>query len=94
MRAGGTVGAMVSLALCPVLAVTHGLVLPVFARVSRAAEYQADAGVAAAGLGDPLVAALSRLAEFEDPGSGFGHALAATHPPVELRIDALLTGSP
>lgn len=62
---------------------------PVAARGARRREYAADAAVAACGRGAGLHRALSFLGELESGLGGWDRALAAAHPPLELRLEAL-----
>lgn len=63
--------------------------VPSLAAGSRRLEYEADAGAAAAGFGGTLHRALERLAPFEGGRSAWEAVLSATHPPMELRLEAL-----
>jgi Zn-dependent protease with chaperone function len=45
--------------------------------------------VAATGRGEALHGALSLLGELEPGQSGWDRVIAATHPPLELRLEAL-----
>jgi hypothetical protein len=63
--------------------------VPAVASESRRIEYEADAGAAVAGFGPTLHKALERLAPFEGGRSAWEAALSATHPPMELRLEAL-----
>lgn len=65
------------------------VMIPAIAAESRRIEYEADAGAAAAGFGPTLHRALERLAPFEGGRSAWEAALSATHPPMELRLEAL-----
>jgi Zn-dependent protease with chaperone function len=71
--------------------VTTKLVVMVMATQSRRCEYEADARVAS--LGDDyrlgLRRALDNLREWEKPRTGWEDAVAATHPPIELRLERL-----
>src|SRR5262249_38400713 len=57
-------------------------------------EYQADRAAADIGLGDDLISALKKMTAFEGGRTGWEQALAATHPPTELRIEALQQPKP
>jgi Zn-dependent protease with chaperone function len=65
------------------------VIVPSIAAGSRQLEYEADAGAAAAGFGQSLHQALERLAPFEGGRSAWEAVLSATHPPMELRLEAL-----
>ncbi|MCX5121452.1 M48 family metalloprotease [Micromonospora sp. NBC_00362] len=82
----------------PVLLTMRYVVLPLHARDVRAAEYRADLGAVLTGHVDGLRRILERRLSFETGRSGWDEAVCATHPPHELRLDALerasLTGAP
>ena len=70
---------------------TKFVVVPLMTRRSRRYEYEADAR--AASLGDDyrlgLRRALDELSAWERPRTGWEDALAATHPPIEFRLEFL-----
>lgn len=75
----------------PVWVASRFVVVPLMASASRRAEYEADA--AAAALGDDyrlgLRRALDDLSAWERPRTGWEDVLAATHPPIEERLERL-----
>ncbi|MGQ5263004.1 M48 family metalloprotease [Micromonospora sp. ZYX-F-536] len=73
----------------PVLLTMRYLVLPLHARDVRAAEYRADLGAVLTGHVDGMRRILERRLSFESGRSGWDEAVCATHPPHELRLDAL-----
>ncbi|MFI7594046.1 M48 family metalloprotease [Micromonospora sp. NPDC049359] len=73
----------------PVLLTMRYVVLPLHARDVRAAEYRADLGAVLTGHVDGLRRILERRLSFESGRSGWDEAVCATHPPHELRLDAL-----
>jgi hypothetical protein len=75
--------------LWPAWLLVRLVVEPVVALGSRRQEYAADAAVRATGRGDALHRALSLLGELEPGRSGWNRVIAATHPPRELRLEAL-----
>lgn len=75
--------------LWPAWLLTRFVVVPMTNSDSRLIEYEADAGAAAAGLGGGLERALDRLAAFEVARNAWDAALMASHPPIELRVEAL-----
>jgi hypothetical protein len=75
--------------LWPAWVLVRLILEPVSALGSRRREYAADASVKASGRGAALHRALSLLGELEAGGSAWERALAATHPPLELRLEAL-----
>jgi len=75
--------------LWPAWLLVRLVIQPVVALGSRRQEYEADAAVAAAGQGEALHRALSLLGELEPGRSGWNRVIAATHPPRELRLEAL-----
>lgn len=70
---------------------TKLVVVPLMTRRSRRYEYEADAR--AASFGDDyrlgLRRALDELSAWERPRTGWEDVLAATHPPIELRLERL-----
>ncbi len=73
-----------------VIVTTRYFVIPVQAGTWRAAEYRADAAAARAGYGAGLYQALTYLRHsFDGERSGWDAAILATHPPTELRLEAL-----
>jgi Zn-dependent protease with chaperone function len=76
--------------LWPVLVTVHYGVIPIQAAVWRRAEYRADAIAAQAGYGPGLRTALTYVRRsFDGSRSGWDAAICATHPPNELRLEAL-----
>jgi hypothetical protein len=75
--------------LWPAWLLVRLVIQPIVAISSRRQEYAADAAVAATGRGEALHQALSLLGELEPGRSGWGRVMAATHPPRELRLEAL-----
>ncbi|MET8199327.1 M48 family metalloprotease [Micromonospora taraxaci] len=82
----------------PVLLTMRYVVLPLHARDVRAAEYRADLGAVLTGHVEAMRRILERRLSFETGRSGWDEAVCATHPPHELRLDALeratLAGAP
>lgn len=79
--------------LWPAWVLTKFLVVPATAADARRIESEADAGAAIAGLEGGLVRALDKLQAFEQARNAWDAALVATHPPIELRIEALEEGT-
>jgi len=75
--------------LWPAWVLVSLVIRPVSAFTSRRREYEADAAVWDAGRGAALHHALSFLGELEPGRAGWDQALAGTHPPLELRLEAL-----
>jgi len=75
--------------LWPAWLLVHLVIEPVVGLGARRQEYAADAAVAATGRGEALHRALSLLGELEPGRSGWDRVIAATHPPRELRLEAL-----
>ncbi len=65
------------------------LIAPVVGLFSRRHEYGADAAAVAAGHGEGLYRALEQLRDVEPGRSGWERTVAATHPPTELRLEAI-----
>ena len=87
----GVLGTLGWVLLWPAWVTVKLIVVPAMAHASRRNEYEADR--AAANLGDDyrlgLRRALTELAVWEKPRTGWEDALAATHPPIELRLERL-----
>ena len=77
------------LVLWPAWLLVRLIIRPIVAVASRDQEYATDAAVAATGRGEALHRALSLLGELEPGQSGWDRVIAATHPPLELRLEAL-----
>ncbi|MGD0833757.1 MAG: M48 family metalloprotease [Candidatus Dormibacteria bacterium] len=88
-RGGGLVAAVGWTVLWPAWVLVRLVIRPVMAAGTRRQEYGADAAVAATGRGPALHQALTFLGEFEPGRSGWDQTIAATHPPRELRLEAL-----
>jgi Zn-dependent protease with chaperone function len=78
----------------PSIVMTRFIIVPVTAASQRRCEYAADAAAKAAGLAAPLSSALRKITAFEGGRTGWEQAMAATHPPPELRIEALQPRQP
>ncbi|HCG01494.1 MAG TPA: hypothetical protein DEV93_13230 [Chloroflexi bacterium] len=81
------------LALPAALLISFVLV-PLMAKESRRSEYAADALVKHGGLGPDLIKVLRKVQFFEAGRLGISRKLADTHPPTELRIEALEEARP
>lgn len=90
-KRAGWLGNLGWLLLWPTWVTTKFVVVPLMAKKCREYEYEADAH--AASLGDDyrlgLRRALDDISEWEKPRSGWEDSLAATHPPIELRLERL-----
>ncbi len=75
--------------LWPAWLLVRLVIRPIVAVTSRHQEYAADAAVAASGRGGALHGALSLFGELEPGQSGWDRVIAGTHPPLELRLEAL-----
>jgi Zn-dependent protease with chaperone function len=91
-RGGGLLAALGWTVLWPAWVLVRLIIRPVMARGTRRQEYAADAAVVATGRGPALHQALTFLGEFEPGRSGWDQIIAATHPPRELRLEALEPG--
>lgn len=69
-------------------------VAPAVGSVQRRYEYEADAAAGALGLAPSLITALRKMSAFERGRTGWEQALTATHPPTELRVEALQPSAP
>lgn len=65
------------------------IITPVVAASQRRYEYSADAAAAKIGFAVDLSSALRKMGAFESGRTGWEQAMAATHPPTELRLEAL-----
>jgi Zn-dependent protease with chaperone function len=68
---------------------TKFVIVPVVAASQRRYEYEADAAAGEIGLAIALSSALRKMGAFETGRTGWEQAIAATHPPLELRLEAL-----
>lgn len=75
--------------LWPTWVIIRGIIQPVSTAYFRRQEYEADRAAVDAGYGDGLRSALDRRRSFEVGRTGWEAAIIATHPPVELRIEAI-----
>jgi len=78
----------------PAWVMTKLIIVPLTAASQRRYEYEADAAAYKLGLGPQLTSALRKLGAFESGRTGWEAAMAATHPPTELRIEALQSPRP
>ncbi len=77
-----------SVAWPPLLILKYAIV-PVVRVRARRHEYEADAAAGQLGYGAQLSSALRKMSAFESGRTGWEQTMAATHPPTELRIEAL-----
>ncbi len=91
---GEWLGILLWVVFWPVWVASKLVVVPLMAKRSRQYEYDADA--CAASFGDPfrlgLRRALDELSAWEAPRTGWEDVLAATHPPIEHRLERLEAG--
>jgi Zn-dependent protease with chaperone function len=80
--------------LWPAYVLIKYLLIPVLTWEVRHHEYDADRAAKQAGFGPGLSHYLESLGDFETGISGWETTLAATHPPVELRLEALEPAGP
>lgn len=73
----------------PAWVITKFILVPLTAHTQRGYEYEADAAAARIGMASHLSSALKKMGAFEGGRSGWEQAMAATHPPTELRLEAL-----
>jgi len=78
----------------PAAVLVRCVLMPVIRASQRRSEYQADAAAAGIGLAPQLITALQKMSAFESGRTGWEAALSATHPPTELRIEALQAPRP
>jgi Zn-dependent protease with chaperone function len=91
---GEWLGVLLWIVFWPVWVASKLVVVPLMAKRSRQYEFEADAR--AADFGDPfrlgLRRALDELSVWEIPRTGWEDVLAATHPPIEHRLERLEAG--
>ena len=75
--------------LWPTYVLMRFVIGPCTAHGARQMEYEADASVVRAGLGAGLSRALARLEPFEPPRTAWEAVLSASHPPTQLRLEAI-----
>jgi Zn-dependent protease with chaperone function len=78
----------------PAWVIIRFFLTPLAATTMRQYEYRADAAARQLGYAPQLISALRKLTAFESPRSGWERAMQATHPPTELRIEALQEPKP
>jgi Zn-dependent protease with chaperone function len=78
----------------PAWIMTKVIIAPLTAASQRRYEYAADAAAYKLGLGPQLTSALQKMGAFEGGRTGWEAAMTATHPPTELRIEALQSPRP
>jgi len=78
----------------PALVIIKFIITPVISASQRAYEYQADAAAARIGYAGSLSSALRQMGMWESGRTGWEQAMAATHPPTELRLEALEAPKP
>lgn len=69
----------------PAWVMTKVIIVPLTAVSQRRYEYEADGAAYKLGLGPQLTSALRKMGAFESGRTGWEAAMAATHPPTELR---------
>jgi Zn-dependent protease with chaperone function len=78
----------------PALLILKYAVVPIVRVKDRRHEYEADAAAGQLGYSAQLSSALRKLGAFESGRTGWERTMAATHPPTELRIEALQPAKP
>jgi Zn-dependent protease with chaperone function len=78
----------------PAAVIIKLLIVPVVSSSQRRYEYSADAAAARIGYAGSLSSALRQMAVWESGRTGWEQAMAATHPPTELRLEALEPSKP
>jgi len=100
LQGGGNAPARTVLALVgwfflwPAWIITTFLIRPLIGARQRRYEYQADAVPRLLGYGLDFANALRKMHAFEAGRTGWEEALAGNHPPLELRLEALLARQP
>lgn len=78
----------------PAWVMTKLIIAPLTAASQRRYEYGADAVAYEFGLGAQMSSALRKISAFEAGRTGWEAAMTATHPPTELRLEALQAPRP
>lgn len=86
------IAALIFLVTWHVLISVRLIVAPLVGLRSREHEYEADDAAARGGYGEGLYRSIEQVRELEPGRGGWQQALARTHPPVELRLEALEGG--
>lgn len=73
----------------PAWASVRFILAPIVGLFSRRHEYRADRTAVEAGYGEGLYRVLERVRDLEPGRTGWERTLSATHPPTELRLEAL-----
>src|SRR5438309_750749 len=90
----GLIGWIGWLLLWPSWLVTNAVIAPLVAARTRRHEYTADSDAARIGYGPALSSALLKLSAFEAGRTGWEYAMTRSHPPMELRREALAPSLP
>lgn len=78
----------------PAWVMTKVILVPLLAASQRRYEFESDAAGYQLGLGTELSSALRKIGAFETGRTGWEAAMSATHPPTELRLEALQPPQP
>lgn len=65
------------------------VLVPILGLYRRRHEYEADRAAVEAGYGEGMYRVVERMRDLEPGRNGFERAVAATHPPAELRLEAI-----
>jgi Zn-dependent protease with chaperone function len=89
MRGGKFLGMVVALMFWPAMILLRFVIAPVCGEDNRRREYAADAAATDAGYGDSLIELLDSVRALEPGRTNWDSVMAATHPPIELRIQEI-----
>lgn len=78
----------------PAWVILRLVIAPTVAVSQRRYEYNADAAAGSLGYASAMISALRKMGAFEGGRTGWEQAMTATHPPTELRIEALQAPKP
>lgn len=78
----------------PAWVILRVVIAPITAASQRRYEYDADAAAAQLGYAAAMISALRKMTAFEGGRTGWEQAMMASHPPTELRIEALQPPKP
>ena len=82
-------GSLINVLLWPAPVLMNWVVAPLLTAHGRTQEFEADAAAIAAGYGQELARALTKIADFEGARTGWEAAILRTHPPTEFRLEAI-----
>jgi Zn-dependent protease with chaperone function len=88
-RGGKLLSFLIGIFLWPAVVMLRFAIAAAMGADNRQREYAADAAVVDAGYGDGFIRLLETIRVFEPGRSNWDSVMAATHPPIEFRIEAV-----